>query len=988
MNLLNAGLRASIASCRKAVVTRLALVGIALLCCTGSAFAGVGVNIDGNLQDMIDYAGTISTPGEGCAFTDQDPQKDVRIFDPKIIPCVPIVDNYYVNGFDQILDVLAYDRTAQTLYLGIRVAGVIGDPDGNGNPDTKCPEATFDDEVGVGFDDSYKWEINADCAGPPEITIELRNNTLTINGAAFTSQDDAFNGSDLEVAVGGIVLPPAYNVRIFTGNIADGLGEDIHELNCAPPGPQIVVDKSANPLRICPGQNTTFTVVVNNPGVTPLQTVTLVDDLPAGLTYVNGSSNSNCGLGQPNVVGQQITWPNFALAAGASCTITFQATAGAQCLGPQNTVATATGSFSTPCFQGGEPQTVQDSDDATVTCAAPPCVDITAMSAPETACTNDPITITGTVQNCSTESETISVTLNGGAPQNLGTVAAGATANFSFQTTMPTCTAGQVIPFTVVATATNECGTDTDTEVRNVTCGQGPCVQLSLDAPDAACVGEQIEVVATVTNCGGSAANITVVVNGQNFNFGSVAGGASDSHTFVFTVANCVDGGVNYSGTATATNACGTATATDSERVLCQTPQIDVEKTAESAVANGATIHYVITVTNPGPVALENVTVTDQLCPYVRYANSAVPTPQSEPAVGSGGSVVWNIAALAVNQTVQLTFNATADVAFGGGQCPTTVTCTNHVVATGYCAGTGTSGTPARDEDDFPTTITCAGNNCPRTVGYWGVQCRQMPNGSTKYTKAQMTQIAECADDLSSFFNWSAGTDFDRACDIINPTKPMTQRKQAKRQFMGTLFNLCVTSLDLDPLRGGKVKLDPATPISCPPFTSDTIGELIDEVSALLTQLEGQDLNSESVKQAYGAIISCFDGINNGVNIPVSSDCDEEATPTSDLGDGLGMSETPGSAVELYRATPNPFHASTAFAYEVSGDGAQVDIAVYDVAGKMVRKVVSGVQAAGRHTATWDGRSDEGVRVIRGVYFVRTTISGAQANLQRVIFVQ
>src|SRR6185436_3983951 len=255
------------------------------------------------------------------------------------------------------------------------------------------------------------------------------------------------------------------------------------------------------------------------------------------------------------------------------------------------------------------------------------------------------------------------------------------------------------------------------------------------------------------------------------------------------------------------------------------------------------------TVTNPGPTALDNIVVTDELCPYVRYADTASPAPFSEPAVGSGGSVVWHISSLSVGQSVELRFNATADVAFGGGACPSTggFTCTNHVLATAYCAGTGATGTQASDSDDFPTNIVCPTPNCPRTVGYWGVQCRQAPNGSTKYTKAQVTAIAECADDLSSFFNWSAGTDFDRACAIINPTTPMQQRKQAKRQFMGTLFNLCVTSLDIDPLRGGKVILDPSTPIHCDGFTSDTIGELIAEVDAILAQLEGQDLNSASM---------------------------------------------------------------------------------------------------------------------------------------------
>ncbi len=585
---------AALQSCSTAVATHLTLALITLLLFTGVTIAqaqvsrdgaapsrmsvgdrslGAAVNIDGNLQDMINYAGTVSSPADGCSFVEQDPAKDIRIFDPKIIPCVPIVDNYYVNGFDQVLDVLAYDRDVQTLYLGIRTAGVIGDPDGNGDPNSKCPAATFDDEVGIGFDDSYKWEINVDCAGAPEITIEVRDNQITLTGAAFTTKTYAANGTDLEVAITGLVLPPAYQVRVFSGNISDGLGEDIHLLTCAPPGPQIVVDKTANPERICPGANTTFTVVVTNPGVTPLQTVSLVDALPAGLTYVNGSSNSNCGVGQPNVNGQTITWPNFALAPGASCTITFQAQASAQCLGPQVNTATATGSFTTACFQGGEPQVVQDSDDATVTCAPLPCVSITEMVAPASACANGPVVISGTVQNCSPEAETIVVTLNGGAPQNLGSVAGGASANFSFNTTMGACTAGQNVQFTVVATATNECGQATDTESRNVRCDAPPCVNITdMSAPAEACPNTQITISGSVQNCSIDPETIIVTLNGgAPQNLGVVPAGGSVPFSFQVSTGECTAGQqLAYTVVATATNACGEASDSETRNVRCK----------------------------------------------------------------------------------------------------------------------------------------------------------------------------------------------------------------------------------------------------------------------------------------------------------------------------------------------------------------------------------------------------------------------------------
>jgi hypothetical protein len=404
----------------------------------------------------------------------------------------------------------------------------------------------------------------------------------------------------------------------------------------------------------------------------------------------------------------------------------------------------------------------------------------------------------------------------------------------------------------------------------------------------------------------------------------------------------------------------------------------------ESSVANGATIHYTITVRNPSAtVGLENIRVVDDLCAYARWTGVANPAPFSAPGVGTaGGQVEWRFASLAPGAQEVITFEVTADVAAGGGVCPTTVQCENDVFATGECVGSNGQST-VRDDDEIVTPITCAGENCPRTVGFWGAQCAQRGNGSTKFTVAQMTQIAECIDDRSSFFNWAPGSDFDLFCRNINPSNPMTQRKQAKRQFAGVLANLCTDLLNLQPSRGGRIFLDPSTPISCAGLEADTIGELIDEVDDILADLEGEDLNDPDVKARYGQLISCLDAINNGTNIPVRDDCESESDPT-EQGDALG---TDGAAVELYRPFPNPFTGSTAFAYSVDAiDGAAVDITVYDVAGRQIRKIVSGVQATGRHTAAWDGRTDAGVRANRGVYFVRTTIGGVKASTNRVLY--
>ncbi|WP_243663327.1 FlgD immunoglobulin-like domain containing protein [Rhodothermus marinus] len=51
-------------------------------------------------------------------------------------------------------------------------------------------------------------------------------------------------------------------------------------------------------------------------------------------------------------------------------------------------------------------------------------------------------------------------------------------------------------------------------------------------------------------------------------------------------------------------------------------------------------------------------------------------------------------------------------------------------------------------------------------------------------------------------------------------------------------------------------------------------------------------------------------------------------------------------------------------------------LTIYDLLGRRVRQLVDGVPGTGRHTITWDGRSDAGIEVASGLYFVRLEIGG------------
>ena len=93
-------------------------------------------------------------------------------------------------------------------------------------------------------------------------------------------------------------------------------------------------------------------------------------------------------------------------------------------------------------------------------------------------------------------------------------------------------------------------------------------------------------------------------------------------------------------------------------------------------------------------------------------------------------------------------------------------------------------------------------------------------------------------------------------------------------------------------------------------------------------------------------------------------------------------------ALELYRATPNPFRETMRFAYAVSGPDAQaVRVGVYDVAGRQVRALAGGLMAPGRYESRWDGRNDAGGNVGGGIYFVRVVAGGKQVAF-RVLYLR
>ena len=69
-------------------------------------------------------------------------------------------------------------------------------------------------------------------------------------------------------------------------------------------------------------------------------------------------------------------------------------------------------------------------------------------------------------------------------------------------------------------------------------------------------------------------------------------------------------------------------------------------------------------------------------------------------------------------------------------------------------------------------------------------------------------------------------------------------------------------------------------------------------------------------------------------------------------------------------AVPNPSRASQEVRFSIEVPRS-VEVVVFDVSGRVLRRIPLGHLEAGAHSAVWDGRNADGLRVPAGTYFAR-----------------
>ncbi len=94
--------------------------------------------------------------------------------------------------------------------------------------------------------------------------------------------------------------------------------------------------------------------------------------------------------------------------------------------------------------------------------------------------------------------------------------------------------------------------------------------------------------------------------------------------------------------------------------------------------------------------------------------------------------------------------------------------------------------------------------------------------------------------------------------------------------------------------------------------------------------------------------------------------------PTSGVESPPGALQ-PENPFALYGSWPNPFRGGTTINFSLPSEG-RARLAVYNVAGQLVRTLHDGVLPAGSQSVSWDGRNQAGRSVPGGVYFYRLSL--------------
>lgn len=112
---------------------------------------------------------------------------------------------------------------------------------------------------------------------------------------------------------------------------------------------------------------------------------------------------------------------------------------------------------------------------------------------------------------------------------------------------------------------------------------------------------------------------------------------------------------------------------------------------------------------------------------------------------------------------------------------------------------------------------------------------------------------------------------------------------------------------------------------------------------------------------------------------------DYEVQILKDAVTGVKNGATP-TRFSLFEPVPNPFNPSTTLSFALP-TASHVQLAIYDVRGQLVKKLLDEKVSPGVHSLTWDGRDHTGQPVASGIYMCRIQ-AGSFTDTKRMVLIK
>jgi len=177
-----------------------------------------------------------------------------------------------------------------------------------------------------------------------------------------------------------------------------------------------------------------------------------------------------------------------------------------------------------------------------------------------------------------------------------------------------------------------------------------------------------------------------------------------------------------------------------------------------------------------------------------------------------------------------------------------------------------------------------------------------------------------------------------------------------------------------------------ATSAAAIPAGDDVIFHLLYNINLTAEEIPGVDDAGIDVDFTLAGV-EVVDDSDNFVGIEKLG-----ATATVDWrvpnsGEGVGPGASLPKAFALTQNHPNPFNPSTTINYQIPEDASNVSFTlnVYDIRGRVVKTLASGMKGAGFYSAFWDGTDSNGREVSSGVYFYRFVSSKYSATRKMIL---